>query len=123
MNDSDYRTYKPRSIIFAWKNNFFSHIEEARKWESALIANAYKNHQEDRMQALLNVNLERNTKKLWRPWHRCDDMNRVLRSATDREYKDILKDLILDRVALPQKNREKKEDYIREEAEEHWFLD
>ena len=127
MNDSDYRTYKPRSIIFAWENDFFSHIEEARKWESALIANAYKNHQEDRMQALLNVNLERNTKKLWRPWHRCDDMNRVLRSATDQEYKDILKDLIVDRVALPKKNREKKEDYIREEAKEqrrtNWFLD
>ena len=64
MNDSDYRTYKPRSIIFAWENDFFSHIEEIRKWESALIANAYKNHQEDRPQALLNVNLERNPMKL-----------------------------------------------------------
>ena len=60
------------------------------------------------MQALLNVNLERNTKKLWRPWHRCDDMNRVLRSATDQEYKDILKDLILDKVALPKKIERKK---------------
>ena len=35
-------------------------------------------------------------------------MNRVLRSATDQEYKDILKDLILDKVALPQKIERKK---------------
>ena len=53
------------------------------------------------MQALLNVNLERNIKKLWRPWHRCDDMDRVLRSATDQEYKSILKELIMDKVVLP----------------------
>ena len=55
------------------------------------------------MQALLNVNLERNIKKLWRPWHRCDDMDRVLRSATDQEYKNILRELIMDKVALPLK--------------------
>ena len=67
MNDSDYRTYKPRRLILGWENNPFSHIEEARKWESALKANVYKNHQEEKMQALLNVNLERNIKKLWRP--------------------------------------------------------
>ena len=35
-------------------------------------------------------------------------MNRVLRSATDSEYKDILKDLIFDRVALPKKIERKK---------------
>ena len=57
MDNSDYKSYKPRSLIFAWENDAFSHIAEARKWEAALKANAYENHQEEKMQALLNVNL------------------------------------------------------------------
>ena len=57
----------PEVLFSHGRTTLFSHIEEARKWESALKANAYKNHQEEKMQALLNVNLERNIKKLWRP--------------------------------------------------------
>ena len=57
MDNTDYKSYKPRSLIFAWENDAFSHIAEARKWEAALKANAYENHQEEKMQALLNVNL------------------------------------------------------------------
>ena len=59
-----YKTYKIRSIILAWDNDFYSHIDEIKKWKSALVSNAHKNHQEDRLQALLNVNLGRNPMKL-----------------------------------------------------------
>ena len=60
------------------------------------------------MQALLNVNLEKNIRKFWRPWHKFDDMDRVLRSATDQEYKNILKELIRGQVALPLETEKKK---------------
>ena len=55
MDNTDYKSYKPRSLIFTWENDAFSHITEARKWEAALKANAHKNHQDEKMQALLNV--------------------------------------------------------------------
>ena len=44
MDNTDYKSYKPRGLIFAWENDAFSHIAEARKWEAALKANAYENH-------------------------------------------------------------------------------
>ena len=60
------------------------------------------------MQPLLNVNLEKNSRKFWRPWHKFDDMDRVLRSATDQEYKNILKELIRGEVVLPLETEKKK---------------
>ena len=108
MDNTDYKSYKPRSLIFTWENDAFSHITEARKWEAALKANAHKNHQDEKMQALLNVNIEKNNGKFWRPWHKFDDMDRVLRSATDQEYKNILRELIRGEVVLPLETEKKK---------------
>ena len=123
MNDCDYKTYKTSSIILAWDNDFYSHIDEIKKWKSALVSNAHKNHQEDRLQALLNVNLERNPMKLWRPWYRCDDMSKILQSATDSEYKDILKDLIFNRGAPPQKIEKKKRIVLEKKQREKEEID
>ena len=46
--------------------------------------------------------------KFWRPWHKFDDMDRVLRSATDQEYKNILRELIRGEVVLPLETEKKK---------------
>ena len=95
MNEGDHNTYKTRTIILSWENDFHTHVEEMKKWKEALVSNAHTNHYEERLQALLNVNLERNPMKLWRPWYRCDNTRDILQSTTDNEYKEILKDLIL----------------------------
>ena len=123
MNEGDLNTYKTRSITLAWENDFHSHIEEMRKWKSALVSNAHKNHQEDRLQALLNVNLERNPMKLWRPWYRCDNISDILQSATDNEYKEILKDLILSSGALPQETEKKKKIVLEKKQREGEGID
>ena len=108
MDNTDYKSYKPRSLIFTWENDAFSHITEARKWEAAFKANAHKNHQDEKMQALLNVDIEKNKGKFWRPWHKFDDLDSVLRLATDQEYKNVLRELIRGEVVLPLETEQKK---------------
>ena len=50
-------------------------------------------------------------------------MNRVLQSATDGEYKHILKDLIFDRGALPQKIERKKRIVLEKKQREKEEID
>ena len=42
----------------------------------------------------MDINLESNPLKLWRPWFRLDNARDTLQGATDQEYKEILKKLI-----------------------------
>ena len=60
------------------------------------------------MQALLNVDIEKNKGKFWRPWHKFDDLDSVLRLATDQEYKNVLRELIRGEVVLPLETEQKK---------------
>ena len=60
MENKDYMSYKPRSCIFFWENDAFSHILEGKRWEAALRVNASNNHHDEKMQALLNINIEKN---------------------------------------------------------------
>ena len=54
MNEGDHNTYKTRSIILSWENDFHTHVEEMKKWKEALVSNAHTNHYEKRPQALLD---------------------------------------------------------------------
>ena len=67
MENKDYMSYKPRSCIFFWENDAFSHILEGKRWEAALRANASNNHHDEMMQALININTEKNDGNFWRP--------------------------------------------------------
>ena len=42
----------------------------------------------------MNFNLETNPKRLWRPWFRLENSEDALQSATDEEYKIILKEML-----------------------------
>ena len=42
----------------------------------------------------MNFNLETNPKRLWRPWFRLENSEDALQSATDKEYKEILKEML-----------------------------
>ena len=61
--------------------------------------------------------------KLWRPWYRCDNMSNILQSATDSEYKDILKDLILGSGAPPQETKKKKRIVLEKKQREGEVID
>ena len=64
--------------------------------------------------------------KLWRPWFRIDNTRDILQGATDNEYKEILKDLILSSGVPPQETRKKKRIMLekkqrKEEGIESWL--
>ena len=64
--------------------------------------------------------------KLWRPWFRIDNTRDILQAATDSEYKDILKDLILSSGVPPQETGKKKRIMLekkqrKEEGIESWL--
>ena len=94
MNEGDHSTYKKRTIILSWENDYHYHVEQMQRWKEALVTNAHDNHYEERLQALMHINLESNPLKLWRPCIRIDNTRDTLQGATDHEYKEILKDLI-----------------------------
>ena len=94
MNEGDQSTYKKRTIILSWENDCHHHVEQMRRWKKYLVTNAEKNHFEERLQAEIDINLESNPLKLWRPWFRLDNTRDTLQGATDQEYKEILKKLI-----------------------------
>ena len=48
------------------------------------------------------------TEKFWRPWWKIDESDKVLRSATDKEYKNVLRELIRGEVVLPLETAQKK---------------
>ena len=94
MNEGDHSTYKKRTIILSWENDCHYHVEQMQRWKKYLVTNAEKNHFEERLQAVMDINLESNPLKLWRPWFRMDNTRDTLQGATDQEYKEILKKLI-----------------------------
>ena len=98
---TDKLSYKPRSCIFFWENDAYSHTLEQKRWLAALRANASNNHSEEMMQALINVNTESNEKNLWRPWWKPDETDRIHISATDREYRTVLGKSIRKEIKLP----------------------
>ena len=112
MNEGDHNTYKRRTIILSWENDFHSHVEQMMRWKEALVTNAQDNHYEERLQALMDINLERNPLKLWRPWFCIDNTRDTLQGATDHEYKEILKDLIFNSGNSPQEIGKKKKNHV-----------
>ena len=101
VENTDYMSYKPRSCIFFWENDAYFHILEGKRWEAALRANASNNHYDEKMQALLNINTEKNEGNFWRPWWKIDESDKILRLATDKEYKTMLRELIRGEIKLP----------------------
>ena len=69
------------------------------------------------MQALLNINIEKNDGKLWRPWCKFDDLDKVLRSATDQEYKNVLRELIRGEAVHPLETTQKKKIKLEKKQE------
>ena len=55
--------------------------------------------------------------KLWRPWFRIDNTRDILQGATDNEYKEILKDLILSSGVPPQETGKKKRIMLEKKTE------
>ena len=110
--DNDYLSYKPRSCIFFWDNDVYSHTLEQKRWVAALRANASNNHSEEMMQALINVNTESNEENLWRPWWKSDTTNRTEVLATGREYMTILGKLIRREINLLQKIAQKEKIHL-----------
>ena len=126
MNEGDHSTYKKRTIILSWENDCHYHVEQMQRWKEALVTNAKDNHYEERLQALMDINLESNPLKLWRPWFRIDNTRDTLQGATDHEYKEILKDLIFNSGASPQETGKKKRIMLekkqrKEEEIESWL--
>ena len=125
MNEGDHSTYKKRTIILSWENDCHYHVEQMQRWKEALVTNAKDNHFEERLQAVMDINLESNPLKLWRPWFRIDNTRDTLQGATDQEYKEILKKLIFNSGDSRQKIGKKKRimliKHSKEEEMESWL--
>ena len=71
------------------------------------------------MQALLNINTEKNEGNFWRPWWKLDESDKILRSATDKEYKTVLGELIRGEIILPQESAQKKKIQLEKKTEKN----
>ena len=118
IEDNDYLSYKPRSCIFLGDNDVYSHTLEQKRWVAAIRANASNNHSEEMMQALINVNTEKNEGNFWRPWWKPDKTDRIQISATDREYKTVLGELIRGEIILPQETAQKKKIHLEKKIKQ-----
>ena len=88
-------SYKKRTIILTHEDNdCHHHVTELKRWHKLLVKNARKNHREDLWEEEMNFNLETNPLRLWRPWFRLENSEDALQSATDEEYKIILKEML-----------------------------
>ena len=88
-------SYKKRTIILTHDDNDCDHhVEELKRWHKLLVKNARKNHSEDLWEEEMNFNLETNPSHFWRPWFRLENSEDALQSATDKEYKEILKEML-----------------------------
>ena len=88
-------SYKKRTIILTHDDNdCHHHVEELKRWHKLLVNNARKNHSEDLWEEEMNFNLETNPSHFWRPWFRLENSEDALQSATDKEYKEILKEML-----------------------------
>ena len=88
-------SYKKRTIILSHDgNDCHHHVAELKRWHKLLVKNARKNHRQDLWEEEMNFNLETNPKRLWRPWFRLENSEDALQSATDEEYKIILKEML-----------------------------
>ena len=88
-------SYKKRTIILSHDgNDCHHHVTELKRWHKLLVKNARMNHRQDLWEEEMNFNLETNPKRLWRPWHRLENSEDALQSATDEEYKIILKEML-----------------------------
>ena len=88
-------SYKKRTIILSHDgNDCHHHVTELKRWHKLLVKNARKNHRQDLWEEEINFNLEKNPLRLWRPWFRLENSEDALQSATDKEYKEILKEML-----------------------------
>ena len=88
-------SYKKRTIILSHDgNDCHHHVTELKRWHKLLVKNARKNHRQDLWEEEINFNLETNPLRLWRPWFRLENSEDALQSATDEEYKIILKEML-----------------------------
>ena len=88
-------SYKKRTIILTHDDNdCHHHVTELKRWHKLLVKNAMKNHREDLWEEEMNFNLETNPSHFWRPWFRLENSEDALQSATDKEYKEILKEML-----------------------------
>ena len=88
-------SYKKRTIILTHDDNdCHHHVVELKRWHKLLVKNARKNHSEDLWEEEMNFNLETNPSHFWRPWFRLENSEDALQSATDKEYKEILKEML-----------------------------
>ena len=88
-------SYKKRTIILTHDDNdCHHHVEELKRWHKLLANNARKNHSEDLWEEEMNFNLETNPSHFWRPWFRLENSEDALQGATDKEYKEILKEML-----------------------------
>ena len=88
-------SYKKRTIILTHDDNdCHHHVTELKRWHKLLVKNAMKNHREDLWEEEMNFNLETNPSHFWRPWFRLENSEDALQSATDEEYKIILKEML-----------------------------
>ena len=105
---SDPSNYKKRTLILSHDGDSFHHVAEMKRWKEHLVINAKKNHLEDLFEDELDFNLEGNPNKYWRPWFRLEDSEDTLQAATDEEYKEILRNLILNKGTSYQEANKKK---------------
>ena len=105
---SDPSNYKKRTLILSHDGDSFQHVAEMKRWKEHLVINAKKNHLEDLFEDELDFNLESNPNKYWRPWFRLENSEDTLQAATDEEYKEILRNLILNKGTSYQEANKKK---------------
>ena len=80
-----------------------------RRWKKLLADNAHSKHKDKLNLAEIDFNLEFNPQNHWRPWFRLEDSYDYLQGATNAEYKEIIKKMILT-VKTMQKTRARRKE-------------
>ena len=100
-DDKDLLSYRAYICIFFNVGGPLTHILEYWRWMSALRTNAVPNHANEMMLAIVGGEIEQNEKKMWRPWVKPDETDKIDISATESEYREMLGKLIRQEVQLP----------------------
>ena len=127
-NMSNPSNYRKRTLILSHDGDSFKHVAAMKRWKELLADNAKKNHRQDLNEDELDLIIESNPNKYWRPWFRLENSEDTLQAATDEEYKTILKNLIFSKETSYQEEIKKKRIILtknkKEDEEEretrHW---
>ena len=120
--------YRKRTLILSHDGDSFKHVAAMKRWKELLADNAKKNHRQELNEDELDLIIESNPNKYWRPWFRLENSEDTLQAATDEEYKTILKNLIFSKETSYQEEIKKKRIILtknkKEDEEEremrHW---